>query len=258
MKEKIIEVKKLEVKYGENVILQDINFEIFRGEIVCIVGGSGCGKSTLLRQIIGLEEPTAGEIYISGTSFYPSSTKKRNETIKKFGVMFQMGGLFASMNLNDNIELLLKTYTKLNESQINEAVRLKLNSVGLNGFRNFYPNEISGGMKKRAALARAMSLDPEILFFDEPSSGLDPSTAASLDKLILEINNSLNTTMIIVTHDLSSIFNIADKVILLDKSIKSILAIDKPEILKNSTDTRISNFFNRKPEHEINIGVRNE
>lgn len=258
MKEKIIEVKKLEVKYGDNVILQDINFEVFRGEIVCIVGGSGCGKSTLLRQIIGLEEPASGEIYISGNTFYPSSPKKRNETIKKFGVMFQMGGLFASMNLNDNIELLLKTYTRLNESQINEAVRLKLNSVGLNGFRNFYPNEISGGMKKRAALARAMSLDPEILFFDEPSSGLDPSTAASLDKLILEINNSLNTTMIIVTHDLSSIFNIADKVILLDKSIKSILAIDKPEILKNSADTRISNFFNRKPEYEINIGVRNE
>jgi phospholipid/cholesterol/gamma-HCH transport system ATP-binding protein len=248
--ESIIKVDNLKVSYSDTVILNDINFEIKRGEIVCIVGGSGCGKSTLLRQIIGLEEPAEGEIFIFNEKFYPASVKTRMKIIKKFGVMFQMSGLIASMNLKDNIELLLKTYTKLNQLQIDETVSLKLNSVGLNGYEDFLPSEISGGMKKRAALARAMALDPEILFFDEPSSGLDPSTAASLDKLIKEINASLKTTMVIVTHDLSSIYEIADKVILLDKSLKGILAIDTPENLKKSSDSRIYNFFNRKSEME--------
>lgn len=248
--DKIIEVKNLSVKYGENTVLENINFEILEGEKICIVGGSGCGKSTLLRQIIGLEEPTEGEIFIFGEKFYPSSAKKRMKIIQKFGVMFQMGGLIASMSLNENIQLLLKTYTDLNQSQIEETVHLKLSSVGLDGFQDYLPAEISGGMKKRAALARAMTLDPEILFFDEPSSGLDPSTAASLDRLINEINSSLKTTMVIVTHDLSSIYEIADRVILLDKSIKGILAIDKPEILKISSDIRISNFFNRKSDND--------
>jgi phospholipid/cholesterol/gamma-HCH transport system ATP-binding protein len=246
--DKIIEIKDLKVKYGENVILENISFDIYRGEIICIVGGSGCGKSTLLRQIIGLEEPSYGEIQIFGEKFFPATAKKRMDIIKKFGVMFQMGGLIASMNLAQNIELLLKNYTKLTAVQVEETVKLKLNSVGLNGFEEYYPSEISGGMKKRAALARAMTLDPEILFFDEPSSGLDPSTAASLDELIKEINSSLKTTMVIVTHDLASIYEIADRVVLLDKDIKGILSIDTPENLKNSTDIRISNFFNRKSE----------
>lgn len=240
-----IEVKNLEKRYDEHTVLKDINFIINKGEIICIAGGSGCGKSTLLRQIIGLEEPTNGEIYINKEKFFPAPTKTRDKIIKKFGVMFQLGGLIASMTLKENIELPLKKYTKLNDKQIEEFIGLKLSSVGLDGFQNYLPSEISGGMKKRASLARAMALDPEILFFDEPSSGLDPITSAALDNLIKEINSALNTTMVIVTHDLESIFSIADRVILLDKAVKGILAIGTPGELKNSENKVIFNFFNR-------------
>lgn len=244
--EPIIEVKNLTKVYGKLTVLENVNFEIKRGEIICIVGGSGCGKSTLLRQIIGLENPTSGEIYVDGERYYPSKPNIQDRIMKKFGVMFQLGGLIASMTLRENIELPLKSYTTLNDQEIEEIIQLKLASVGLDGFQDYLPSEISGGMKKRAALARAMALDPEILFFDEPSSGLDPVTSAALDNLINELNRSLGTTMIIVTHDLASIFNVAHRIIMLDKSVKGVLAIGTPEELKNSNNKVIYNFFNRK------------
>lgn len=242
----IIKIINLSKSYGKNLILENINLEIKQGSIVCIAGGSGSGKSTLLRQIIGLEEPNTGEIYIKNEKFYPAHPKKRQIIRKSFGVMFQMGGLLASMTLRENIELLLKTYTDLTNAQINEIVRIKLSSVGLEGFEEFIPSEISGGMKKRASLARAMTIDPEILFFDEPSSGLDPTTAASLDNLIKQLNKTLNTTMVIVTHDLESIFEIADEVFLLDSKSHNIIAQGNPENLKNSNNEIVYKFFNRK------------
>ncbi len=241
-----IKVSNLSKRYGENLILENINLEIKRGSIVCIAGGSGSGKSTLLRQIIGLEEPTTGEIYIEDQKFYPSKSKESERIKKSFGVMFQMGGLIASMTLRENIELLLRTYTNLTDAQMAEIVRIKLTSVGLQGFEDFIPSEISGGMKKRASLARAMTIDPEILFFDEPSSGLDPITASSLDYLIKQLNKTLKTTMVIVTHDLESIFDIADEVFLLDTQSHTIIANGKPDVLKNSDIQIVYNFFNRK------------
>lgn len=241
-----IKVSNLSKRYGENLILENINLEIKRGSIVCIAGGSGSGKSTLLRQIIGLEEPTSGEIYIEDQKFYPSKSKESERIKKSFGVMFQMGGLIASMTLRENIELLLRTYTNLTDAQMSEIVRIKLTSVGLQGFEDFIPSEISGGMKKRASLARAMTIDPEILFFDEPSSGLDPITASSLDYLIKQLNKTLKTTMVIVTHDLESIFDIADEVFLLDTQSHTIIANGKPDVLKNSDIQIVYNFFNRK------------
>ncbi len=244
--EPIIEVKKLSKKYGKLLVLENINFDIYRGEILCIVGGSGCGKSTLLRQIIGLESPTTGEIFVDGELYFPSSSKIQERIMKKFGVMFQLGGLLASMTLEENIELPLKTYTSFSSNEIKEIIKIKLAAVGLDGFQDYLPSEISGGMKKRAALARAMALDPEILFFDEPSSGLDPITSAALDNLIIELNKSLGTTMIIVTHDLASIYNVAHRIVMLDKSIKGVLAIGTPEEMKNSSNELIYNFFNRK------------
>ncbi len=243
--EVVIEVKNLSKQYNDYIVLKDINFNINKGEIVCIAGGSGCGKSTLLRQIIGLEEPTSGEIYVNNTKFFPASEKVRNLIIKSFGVMFQLGGLIASMTLFENIELLLKKYTKLTDEQIKYTIDLKLSAVGLNGFQNYLPSEISGGMKKRAALARAMALDPGILFFDEPSSGLDPITSSSLDHLIKEINQSMETTMVIVTHDLASIYDISDRVILLDTSVNGILDIGAANELKLSENKIVNNFFNR-------------
>lgn len=242
----IIDIKNLSKQYGNLKVLENINFEIKRSEILCIVGGSGCGKSTLLRQIIGLEEPTTGEIYVDNEQYYPAKSKVQERIMKKFGVMFQLGGLLASMTLAENIALPLKSYTSLTDDEIDEVIRIKLASVGLDGFQDYLPSEISGGMKKRAALARAMALDPEILFFDEPASGLDPISSAALDNLIIELNKSLGTTMIIVTHDLASIFNVAHRIVMLDKSVRGILAIGTPEELKNSNEKLIYNFFNRK------------
>lgn len=242
----IIEIKNLSKQYGNLKVLDNINFEIKRGEILYIVGGSGCGKSTLLRQIIGLEEPTTGEIYVDGEKYYPASKKVQDRIMKKFGIMFQLGGLLASMTLAENIALPLKSYTNLTDEEINDVIRIKLASVGLDGFQDYLPSEISGGMKKRAALARAMALDPEILFFDEPASGLDPISSASLDNLIVELNKSLKTTMIIVTHELASILNVAHRIVMLDKSVRGILAIGTPEEMRNSNKKLIYNFFNRK------------
>ncbi|MCL2040095.1 MAG: ATP-binding cassette domain-containing protein [Bacteroidetes bacterium] len=243
----VISVKDLSVQYDNRTILENVCFNVYSGEVVVIVGGSGCGKSTLLRQLIGLEKPTSGTIIINGNNLTDANENETINIMNKNGVLFQFNGLFASMTLEENIALILEKYTGLTPSQMKDAIDLKLSLVGLSGFQNYKPAEISGGMKKRAALARAMALDPEILFFDEPSSGLDPITSASLDNLIKEINNSLKTTMVIVSHDLESILTISHRIIMLDASVKGILATGTPDELKNYKENKnVYNFFNRR------------
>ena len=245
-KQPIIEIQNVTVRYGDLTVLENISCDIYPGEIFVIVGGSGCGKSTLLRQIIGLETPTEGRVLIDGEDLSSASGDKRNEILTKFGVLFQSSGLFASMTLAENIALLLETYTDLSPERIADIIDMKLSAVGLNGFQSYLPSEISGGMKKRAALARAMALDPKILCFDEPSSGLDPITSAAMDKLIIQLNQALGTTMLVVSHDLQSILTIADRIIVLDKSAKGVIAEGSPDELKNNKSiTQVYNFFNR-------------
>lgn len=245
--ENIIEVKNLSVSYSGRKILHDVSFEIKRGEIFVIVGGSGCGKSTLLRQLIGLETPDKGSsIFVNGTEFTTAKNDERKKILQKFGVMFQSGGLFASMTVGENIGLLLESYTNITKNRIDDFIDMNLSAVGLRGSEHLIPSELSGGMKKRAAIARALVLNPDILCFDEPASGLDPVTAASLDQLIKDINESLQTTMIVVTHDLASILNISNNIIMLDKSTKGIIAKGTPNELKNYKDNEyVYKFFNR-------------
>lgn len=246
-KKPIIEVKNLSVVYGDKTILKDINLEVYPGEIFVIVGGSGCGKSTLLRQIIGIEKPSVGTILIKGEDLTASEGDKRRKILQNFGVMFQSGGLFASMDIGDNIGLMLESYTKVCKERIDDLIDLNLSAVGLRGYENYYPSELSGGMKKRAAIARAMIMNPSIMCFDEPASGLDPINAASLDELIKDLNRSLGTTMLVVTHDLSSILNISDRIIMLDAESKGIIAQGTPDVLKNYNDNEyVYKFFNRK------------
>lgn len=249
--ENIIKVSGISVRYGDRQILEDVSFEVKRGEIFVIVGSSGCGKSTLLRQIIGLEVPDKGTVYINNEDFIHANESVRKKILSCFGVLFQTGGLFSSMTVAENIKLMLETYTDLSEDRMHKIINMKLKSVNLNGFENYYPSELSGGMKKRAGLARAMALDPDILFFDEPSSGLDPVTAATLDSLIKNLNHQLGTTMIIVTHDLSSILDISDRIVMLDSEAKGIIAEGTPEeLIKYKENPLVYNFFNRISEFQ--------
>jgi phospholipid/cholesterol/gamma-HCH transport system ATP-binding protein len=243
----IIVVENLTARFGSNIIFQDVSFEVSEGEIFVILGGSGCGKSTLMKHMIGLYETTLGKVVIRGVDITKADDGQLKKIRLDIGVAFQSGGLFGSMTLGENVALPLQEYTGLSREAIDLIVKMKLGMVNLAGYENHLPEELSGGMKKRAGLARAMALDPKVLFFDEPSAGLDPSTSAELDSLIKSIRAGIGTTMVIVTHELQSIFNIADRIIMLDKAAKGIIAEGDPKWLRdNSTDPRVKAFFNRK------------
>jgi phospholipid/cholesterol/gamma-HCH transport system ATP-binding protein len=246
MKENIPAVKVEHLTIGYNArktLLEDISFQVKQGEIFCILGGSGCGKSTLLKHLIGLYEPLAGSILIQGRDIVNAEGTDRREIMRGFGIAYQSGALFGSMTVAENVALPLEEYTTLPPAEIAAAVEQKLQLVDLAGFGNYMPSELSGGMKKRAAVARAMALDPKLLFFDEPSAGLDPITSAELDRLILELRDKFGTTVIVVTHELDSIFTIADRVIMLDKSRKAIVAEGVPADLREHSDNDFVRSF---------------
>lgn len=246
-KRPIIKVRDLQVGYGDKVILDKISFDIFEGEIFVILGGSGCGKSTLMKSIIGLIESRFGEIYIDGDEISGYDEKELQRVLRKVGVLYQGGALLGSMTVAENIALPIKEYTSLTRSSVDTLVEMKLGLVNLEGYGDYLPSELSGGMKKRAGLARAIALNPKILFFDEPSAGLDPVSSAEIDHLILHLNRSLGTTMVIVTHELESIFAIAKRVIMLDKKSKGIIAEGDPVYLRDHSQNRfVKRFFNRQ------------
>jgi phospholipid/cholesterol/gamma-HCH transport system ATP-binding protein len=239
-----IAVENLTMAYGDFLIQRDLNFTVRRGEIFIIMGGSGCGKSTLLRHLIGLQRPTLGDVFYAGESFWQGSDADRDVMKRRFGVLFQSGALWSSMTLAENIGLPLRQYTRLSDTEIRDIAAYKLSLVGLTGFEDYYPNEISGGMKKRAGLARAMAMDPDILFFDEPSAGLDPISAKLLDDLILELRDTLNTTIVIVTHELASIFAIGTNSIFLDAESRTQLATGDPrELRDNCANDKVRAFL---------------
>ncbi len=246
----VIQVEHLVARYGEQTILDDISCEVRRGEVFVIVGGSGCGKTTLLRHMIGLLRPASGRVLIDGEDITTADEERLRHIQQKLGVTFQGGALFGSLSLGENIALPLEEYTALPPETIALLVRMKLAMVRLDGFQDFMISELSGGMKKRAALARALALDPAILFFDEPSAGLDPITSVELDELIVQVNQSLGTTVVAVSHELASIFTIADRCIMLDAVSKRIIAEGPPQALRDqSQDRRVHAFFNREPGH---------
>ncbi len=241
-----ITVQDLTMAYGDFVVMRDLNFTIGKGEVFIIMGGSGCGKSTLLRHLIGLMPPAKGKVLYEGESFWDADPQVRDRMMRRFGVLYQSGALWSSMTLAENVSIPLEEYTDLSPGQIKELVSLKLSLVALAGFEEFYPSEISGGMRKRAGLARAMALDPDILFFDEPSAGLDPVSARRLDDLILELKESLGTTVVVVTHELASIFAIGDNSVFLDPDTRTMLATGNPRtLLAESKDPKIRSFLTR-------------
>ena len=245
-KEAHITVKDLTMAFGSFVVQRDLTFDINRSDIFIIMGGSGCGKSTLLRHMIGLIAPAKGQIFYDDVSFWEVESDQRDRIIRKVGILYQSGALWSSMTLAENIALPLQQYTDLNPGQIREIIALKLALVGLAGFDEYYPSEISGGMQKRAGLARAMALDPEILFFDEPSAGLDPISARLLDDLILELRDSLGATVVIVTHELASIFAIGNNSVFLDPDQKTMIAQGDPnKLLAESNDPTVHKFLTR-------------
>ncbi len=248
MSDPIIRVENLTAGYGESVILKDVDFAVERGEILVIVGGSGCGKSTLLKHMIGLNPALGGRVLIQGMDIDQASEAELARIHQNIGVLFQSSALFGSMTLLENVALPLLDFTDLTRELALELARAKLTMVGLAGYDNHLPSEISGGMKKRAGLARAMALDPVVLFFDEPSAGLDPVTSAEMDQLILKINQGLGTSMVIVSHELASIFAIAHRVVMLDKAEQGVIAVGDPRQMRDhSPDPRVREFFQRQP-----------
>ncbi len=243
----IIEVKDLEVRYGDAVIFRDVNFKVYEGEIFVVLGGSGCGKSTLLKSLIGLLSPHAGRILVDGDEVIAEDEDGLKKILTKIGVLYQSAALFGSMTVAQNVALPIEEYTSLKKDAVDMLVKMKLGLVNLDGYGNHLPSELSGGMKKRAGLARAMALNPKILFFDEPSAGLDPITSAELDNLLLHLNRTLGTTMVIVTHELDSIFTVASRIIMLDKKAKGMIAEGNPRYLRdNSQNAFVKQFFNRR------------
>jgi phospholipid/cholesterol/gamma-HCH transport system ATP-binding protein len=241
-----IAVRDLTMAYGDRVVQRDLTFTVGRGDIFIIMGGSGCGKSTLLRNLIGLMPPGRGEVYYDGQSFWGAEPDARERMIRRFGVLYQSGALWSSMTLAENVALPLGEYTDLGPADIRDLVSFKLALVGLAGFEDFYPSEISGGMRKRAGLARAMALDPDILFFDEPSAGLDPISSRLLDDLILELRDSLGATVVVVTHELASIFAIGTNSVFLDAEAKTMLATGNPKaLLKETSNPTVRRFLTR-------------
>jgi len=241
-----IEVRDLTMAFGSFVVQRDLHFEIRPREIFVIMGDSGCGKSTLLRHMIGLQKPAKGDVLYTGQSFWAASDEVRGALLRRFGVAYQGGALWSSMTLAENVALPLRHYTRLSRKQIREVCSLKLALVGLSGFEDFYPSEVSGGMMKRAGVARAMALDPEVLLFDEPSAGLDPISSRRLDDLLLDLRDSLGITVVVVTHELESIFNIGDDAVFLDADSRTQLAVGNPKEMRDSaTHEKVRIFLNR-------------
>lgn len=249
MNDVVIEVNNLTAHYGQRMILDDVSMQVMQGEIMVIMGGSGSGKSTLLRHLLALNQPTHGTIHMLGRNIGRQSYKEAQDLRKNIGVSFQGGALFSSMTVGDNVCLPLREHTRLDEKTINIMSRMKLEMVNLAGFENLMPAELSGGMVKRAATARAIIMDPKLLFFDEPSAGLDPIVAAELDELILQLRDAMRTTIVVVTHDLDSAFKIADRITVLDKG--KILQIGSIAEIKNSTNERTQNLLNRRIHQEV-------
>src|SRR6266852_3622939 len=244
----IVSARDLRVSYGDREVLHGLTFDVRRGETLVVIGGSGSGKSTMLRTLVGLERPSSGEVRIKGVDITKAGAREMDEIRKRIGLAFQGGALIGSLSVGENISLPLLEHTSLEPSTVEVMVRIKLEQVGLSGFENFTPSELSGGMKKRAAFARAMAMDPEILFFDEPSAGLDPITAAGIDDLILSLKKAYAITMVIVTHELASAFLVADRIMVVDKG--SIIANGPPQELKNSDHPRVRQFLDRVAESD--------
>jgi phospholipid/cholesterol/gamma-HCH transport system ATP-binding protein len=240
-----VEVRDLTMAFGEVVVQRDISFKVRRGEVFVIMGDSGCGKSTLMRHMIGLNRPAAGEVLYDGRGLWAADEEEREGFKRKFGVLYQNAALFSSMTLEENVSLALIENAGLAPGEAREVAQLKLALVGLAGFEDYYPSQISGGMRKRAGLARAMALDPDILYFDEPSAGLDPISSRRLDDLILELRASAGTTIVLVTHELPSIFELGDNAVFLDAERKTMIAQGKPSELKESPDAKVRAFMSR-------------
>lgn len=252
----VIKVEGLTVRYGDNTVLDNVSFEVQAGEIFVIMGGSGCGKSTLLKQIIGIETPAEGRIWINGTDTTELDDMELRKIHMGIGMLFQSSALFGSMTIGENVSLPLAEFTGLPADDIESIVKMKLGMVELAGYDNHFPSELSGGMKKRAGIARAMALDPAMLFLDEPSAGLDPVTSAELDVLIKKLNEGIGTTMVIVTHELETIFNISHRIIMLDREARGIIAEGDPRMLRtDSDDPRVTDFFNRRVTEKKNEGM---
>jgi len=242
----VIQVRSLDLSYDDYPVMRDLNFSVNKGDIFVVMGPSGCGKTTLLKALIGLKEPAKGEVLYDGVSFWGQDETARQVLMRRFGVLYQGGALWSSLTLGENVALPLQLYSKLSAGQVKEMLELKLALVGLSGYADFYPAQISGGMRKRAGLARAIALDPDIIFFDEPSSGLDPLSGRLLDDLILQLRDTLGATIVVVTHELASIFAVGSNAVLLDAESKTIIAAGSPrDLLADSRDPRVIQFLTR-------------